>query len=227
MRIRANGARRALMALSMAMGITGGVGCGHESPEPPQYPGAGEPAITREAGTALVPSVGTVLPIDFDGTIDLAPVFLEEGGGLPEWDPNYQPPRLDGRMTGAGCVVSSESLRVTQGFELRCDAEDERLNFEVNWDSGENFHLLDVTRVHCGVTGSGEALSSAGFDTLSGEGTGLYNGVEGARIVFTLTDSAEAGVGDTADLVIFDASGAVVLDVAGVLELGEQQAHRK
>lgn len=58
-----------------------------------------------------------------------------------------QPPpeSLPGRITGGGSIFRLDGVRVTHGFELRCDANDKRQNLEINWDGGNNFHLTEIT----------------------------------------------------------------------------------
>ena len=50
-----------------------------------------------------------------------------------------------GRVTGGGSIFAtvngSPNVRVTHGFELRCDPNDKRQSLEINWDGGNNFHL--------------------------------------------------------------------------------------
>ena len=71
----------------------------------------------------------------------------------------------------------------------------------------------------------GEALPTAGFDTYEGTGTGRYNGVAGATIIFTFTDAGDPGNLDTAKIKIVDIGGNTVLDVTGHLQRGSHQAH--
>ena len=50
-----------------------------------------------------------------------------------------------GRVTGGGSIFATvngvPNVRVTHGFELRCDPNDKRQSLEINWDGGNNFHL--------------------------------------------------------------------------------------
>ncbi len=140
-----------------------------------------------------------------------------------------QPPppeaNAGGRMTGGGSVFKSDGERVTHGFQIRCDETDFRQNLEVNWNGGDNFHLLEMTSAVCPDTALDERPPTAGFDTYEGTGTGRYNGVDGATIEFTFTDDGEPGIADSAEMIIRDASGAVVLTVSGPLRRGDHQAH--
>jgi hypothetical protein len=126
-------------------------------------------------------------------------------------------------MTGGGSVFDGD-LRVTHGFQLRCDANDPRQNLEVNWE-GNSFHLLDLTTADCQDTPLDEENPVAGFDTFVGTGSGRYNNVDGATIELTFTDDGEPGRDDTARMVIRDVGGTVVLDVEGTLQFGNHQAH--
>jgi len=129
-------------------------------------------------------------------------------------------------MTGGGSVIYGD-IRVTHGFVLRCDPSQNSNNLEVNWDSGNRFHLESLTAVSCSDNPS--ILPNppkAGFDTLQGSGTGRYNGVSGATAVWTFTDAGEPGDNDTATILIKDADGNTVLSVSGNLSGGNHQAHK-
>ena len=132
---------------------------------------------------------------------------------------------LEGRMTGGGSVFTDDGVRVTHGFQIRCDEDDDRQNLQVNWAGGQKFHLTDMIDATCLDTDLEEAPPVAGFDTYVGTGTGRYNGEDGATIELTFTDDGEPGVDDTAEMVIRDASGEVVLTVSGSLQHGNHQAH--
>lgn len=129
-------------------------------------------------------------------------------------------------MTGGGSVFTDEGNRVTHGFQLRCDVENTPQRLQVNF-GGNRFHLLELTSAECSENGLTEQPPEAGFDTYEGEGTGRFNGEEGATIEFTFTDDGEPGDGDTASIVIRDASGDVVLTVSDNLNRGNHQAHRQ
>ena len=70
-----------------------------------------------------------------------------------------------------------------------------------------------------------DPLPVAGFDTYVGSGTGRDNGVSGATIEFTFTDTGEPGTGDYASILIKDVGGAEVLNALGNLDKGNHQAH--
>jgi hypothetical protein len=133
-------------------------------------------------------------------------------------------------MTGGGSVID-DGFRTTHGFELHCQLEntppDEPNNLEVNWDSGNRFHLDTLLTAKCTDDPNiDEYPPRAGFDTFRGTGTGSYNGVSGATAVWTFTDAGEPGVDDFMRIRITDADGNVVLNVQGTLTYGDHQAHR-
>ncbi len=146
----------------------------------------------------------------------------------PECPPPEPPEEEDRRrMTGGGSVFTTTGMRVTHGFQLRCDETDPRQNLQVNWGPGNRFHLTELTFAECLDTPLDERPPTAGFDTFVGEGTGRFNGVAGARIVFTFTDAGEPGVLDVAEMEVFDAGGNLVMTVSNTLDRGNHQAHRR
>jgi len=131
-------------------------------------------------------------------------------------------------MTGGGNVVSSSvgtvTYKVTYGDELHCDATKLPNNLEINWGKGNNFHLDMLTSATCTIDPSigGPNPPAAGFNTLTGTGTGKCNGVA-ASISFTLTDTGEPGSKDGAS---FNITGGCSLSVSGKLQGGNNQAHK-
>jgi hypothetical protein len=141
-------------------------------------------------------------------------------GGAYGWENLKQ-----GRMTGGGNFTCGD-LKVTHGFELHCDASPPN-NLEVNW-GGNHFHLEMLTSAECvDDPNISPPPPAAPFDTFIGEGTGKFNGVDGATITFTLTDAGEPGTSDTITVTIKDSSGATVLACpTATLDGGNHQAHR-
>jgi hypothetical protein len=139
---------------------------------------------------------------------------------------NTRAPR-PGRMTGGGSVFGTNSFRTAHGFELHCDKTNLPNNLEINWASGEKFHLEQLTSAFCY---DDPAIvpnpPQAGFDTHVGTGLGSYDGQPGAKAEWTFTDAGEPGTKDSATIKITDAGGQLVLYVSGNLEKGNQQAHR-
>jgi hypothetical protein len=141
--------------------------------------------------------------------------------------------QLPGRMTGGGSIFRSD-LRITHGFELRCDANDLPNRLQVNF-GGNSFHLLSLTNATCSNDPQlDEGQPVAGFDTYLGVGTGRYKangtkgqGVDGYTATWLLTDDGEPGTRDKLEITIEDPSGRIVLDAAGFLTKGNHQAHGK
>ncbi len=134
-----------------------------------------------------------------------------------------------GQSTPLLASVPVGDIRVTHGFELDCDkSEPNRL--EVNWGAngkGDKFHLEILDTASCSDDpdiDEGEPI--AGFDTYVGSGTGRFNGVSGATATWTFTDAGEPGKDvDGFIIAIKDKDGNPVLSVAGVLDVGNHQAH--
>jgi hypothetical protein len=133
-----------------------------------------------------------------------------------------------GRMTGGGSIICPGSAyRYTFGYELHCAREGLPIsgpnNLEVNFSSGEHFHLTQLTRGFC--TGPGTTTPNAPFNNFYGTGVGTLNG-QPAQIWFNLIDKAEPGAGvDIAGFTIQTAAGNL-LQCSNTLEGGNNQAHR-
>lgn len=172
------------------------------------------------ASGALVNSFAT----GADAFLPKAVVVVPPG---PTPTPNPPPPPAPccGRMTGGGSVFTTEGMRVTHGFELRCCGRPNRL--QVNWGPGHRFHLLSVTSISCTDDPTIDPRPrAADIDTVTLTGTGRYDGQAGAKIELKFTDAGEPGRDDTATMTIRDAGGAVVLTVSNRLTFGNHQAHR-
>ena len=128
-----------------------------------------------------------------------------------------------GRMTGAGERLLAPSVRLTYGFDIRCDAHARRQKLEVRWAAGNRFRLTRLTSVTCiDDLNVGPARPAAGFDTLTGRGQGRHNGRRGATIRFRFLDLAEAR--DTAHIRILDRAGRTALEIEGTLNRGDHRA---
>ena len=137
------------------------------------------------------------------------------------------PKELDGRMTGGGSFFPADGLRVTHGFELHCDADIGPNNLQVNWN-GNHFHLTKLTSAQCTDDPTiNPKPRTAPFDTFRGTGIGRYNGVDGAKIDFKLTDAGEPGTKDRIRVEIRGKDGHRVLRGTGAVKLnrGNHQAH--
>lgn len=133
------------------------------------------------------------------------------------------------RVTGGGSVFTARGIRVTHGFELRCDAKDKRQNLEVNWQ-GNQFHLTDLTAAYCwddpNINASHPSQPTTPVDTYQGIGTGRFNGVDGATAKWVITDDGEPGTTDTFTIEVTDVNGNVVLWADGPLKKGNHQFHK-
>jgi len=157
-------------------------------------------------------------PANFDNTADGYDVDGVQAQGLSC--------STTGRMTGGGSVFTTAGVRVTHGFELKCDPAATPQNLEINWGKGNKFKLDSVTTALCTDDPAvDQGHPSATFDTYKGTGTGKLNGVGGYTAEWTFVDAGEPGKNDKAKIVIKDATNAVILTVDGVLNQGNQQAH--
>ncbi len=133
-------------------------------------------------------------------------------------------PSAPGRMTGGGSAFTTNNVRITHGFELRCNLREPN-RLEVNWQ-GNRFHMTSLTSALCTDNPAfDEGRPVAGFDTFDGTGLGRYNGVDGFGIQFQFVDDGEPGTGDIARIQITDGA-TVVMTVGNYLDRGNHQAHR-
>ena len=153
-----------------------------------------------------------------------------------------------GRVTGGGSIFATingvPNVRVTHGFELRCDPTDKRQSLEINWDGGNNFHLDKlINSVICFDDPTtqpppppGTAIDTYAGDTLFNGSTGFHGfgyavgtgtcNKQPATIYFILIDAGEPGTADTAEYHIV--SSGCTLD-AGPAQLlkGNHQFHKE
>ncbi len=118
-------------------------------------------------------------------------------------------------------------------FKLFCDpSKPEKL--KVKWgkddhdDKGREFKLQKITQISC-TNDPNLPPDPAGFNTVTGTGSGTYNGRPGATIVFKFTDGDDPGPNkqkDFASIKIVDHDGNVKLNVAGPLNHGKQEPHK-
>ncbi len=133
------------------------------------------------------------------------------------------------RMTGGGTIGDKRfTATVTHGFELHCDVNDGPNNLEVNWNSGERFHLEKLQTASCTTDPTiKQAPPAAPFNTYTGTGWGYYNGTVKVNAKWVFTDAGEPGTKDWATLTLTNATtGQVVLTTTGNLVKGNQQAHK-
>jgi len=138
---------------------------------------------------------------------------------------NASVPHGVARWTGDGSI-NPTALRVTHGFGLHCSLNALPNHLDINWgDGGANrFHLDALTSVSC-FTVPAQCSSGVAAPTITGSGTGSYNGAAGATINFTFTDAGEPGVKDFASYNI-QANGSEVLSASGCLQNGNHKYHR-
>ena len=131
-----------------------------------------------------------------------------------------------GRMTGGGSVFTNDNARITLDFEMYCDLREPN-NLQVNWPDGNKFHMPELTYAICTDDPKiNQKPPAIPFDTLTGEGTGRFNGEEGATINFTFLDQGEPGKSDTVWIQIFDKHEQEVLNVEEPMKYGNLQAHK-
>jgi hypothetical protein len=145
------------------------------------------------------------------------------GGGSPP------PVKVDGRMTGGGNFLCTDAdgntVKTTHGFELHCDIADVPNNLEVNWDTGNNFHLDTLTMATCFDNPLiDQSPPNAPLDTLVLTGTGTFNNAP-ATVSATLVDAGEPGTSDTISITIVSGGITVLSCTDSVLDGGNHQAH--
>lgn len=125
--------------------------------------------------------------------------FAVTAGVLWAWFP--------GRVTGGpnvSVITPSGTTVVTSGFELYCQPEGTPdfhpvfgpNNLEVNWDSGNHWHMKQLEFSFCTSDGQSPAPppnTAAGGDTITLQGVGDCNGVDGIYGLFTFVDHGEPG----------------------------------
>ncbi len=188
-------------------------------------PYVGQALIPIESGGSILafnPATNTFTTFSTPVPIPAASpaVYQLEGNALV---PCGQSPSK-GRMTGGGSFFTPNGTRVTHGLELHCAVPSHPNTLEINWPTGNNFHLQNLTSVSCFLDPSISAgQPSADFNTMIGTGTGTLNGAP-ATISFEFTDAGEPGTSDQASISI--SSGTTTFTVPlTVLDNGNQQAH--
>jgi len=124
-------------------------------------------------------------------------------------------------MTGGGSVLATLPLgaQARHGFMLHCDPSQKPNQLEINWGNGNKFHLTQLGSSSCTKN---PALPDNGrsFNTLTGSGTGRYNGVGGATASWTFQDAGEPGTSDMGTLTVKDKDKNTVLVASGMLVTG-------
>jgi len=115
-------------------------------------------------------------------------------------------------------VSSSDTFKLSHGFELHCNVNNTPNNLQVNW-LGNSFHLEDLESATCiddGTPNEPPKSPHPGptLDTYTGEGSGRLNGECGASAEWKFTDNGEPGKNDEIiKLIIRNESGDKVLDI--------------
>ncbi len=135
---------------------------------------------------------------------------------------------VSGRMTGHGHEFNASGFdKVQWEFRNMLCAPGRRLP-DLKVEFGRNKFVLTAHTVGPTCTDNpliSEGNPAAGFDTMTGQGTGTLNGVSGATIEYVFTDQGEPGRGDTADFTITGRNGEMAYS-GGALDGGNHQAHR-
>ena len=215
-------------------GPTGNFNCFHPSGSPNTallgtalqnagYAGVGDIILPVGDIIPLGSSVVTFDLVDFGIVYGNTSIILETTCALP------------GRMTGGGSVFQSITNRFIHGFTLHCSTEAGPNRLQIAWGNGlgrgrrggaNTFHLQSLDSVICSDDlNLDEQNPVAGFDTITGTGTGRMNRESGATIEFQLTDDGEPGVGDSAWFSITPPGGGDPIVVGGTLLRGNHEAH--
>lgn len=167
------------------------------------------------------------------GVLPVSPVQAEHCGcqyeepDEEESEDEEEEDSLAGRMTGGGSIFAPDGVRLTHGFQLRCDSTDPRQNLQINWDQGNKFHLTSLDYAFCSDDPEIDpGRPFAPFDTFTAIGEGRCNGVDGASISFIFQDAGEPGVDDFGEIVIEGCPGGDDITVSGLLRYGNHQAHK-
>ena len=183
-------------------------------------------------GTVVIPNIadGAVQTVAVGLTGDFMRVTLNESGAIDDIALETEDEEeIDGWMTGGGNITEGRGrnavLFSTHGFIIRCDASFARFQYNDHLNGG-NFHLESVTSVECTDDGAiNPHPPAADFDTLTLIGTGRWNGVSGATVEVTLTDTGQPANADVLDITVWDDGGSIVSDREGNLTVGNHQAH--
>jgi len=186
-------------------------------------------------GIVAIPSVldGVVQTVNVGLTGDFMRITLNGSGAIDGIElQTGDEEEIDGWMTGGGNITEgrgrSAVLFSTHGFIIRCDASFAQFQYNDHLNGG-NFHLENVETVLCtDEAGYGPHPPAADFDTLTMTGTGRWNGVSGATVIVTLTDTGQPANADVLDIKVWataDQGVAPVSERVGNLTVGNHQAH--
>src|SRR5207302_2320923 len=94
---------------------------------------------------------------------------------------------MHGSMSGGGTF--GQTTKVTHGMAIHCDAGETPNMLEINW-AVNKFHMEQLTSASCSNDPNTPPNDKAGFNKISGTGTGRLNGVA-ATVDFLFTDGGE------------------------------------
>jgi hypothetical protein len=138
---------------------------------------------------------------------------------------------VTGRMTGHGQTFTADFGKVQWEFRNQICRSSKLPDLKVSWYDTNGVAQKFVLRQHtsggpyCYDTALSEGKPLAGFDTMTGTGTGTLNGVAGHTISYTFTDEGEPGRDDSATFRIAGPGGTIEFD-GKALDGGNHQAHR-
>lgn len=141
------------------------------------------------------------------------------------WNFGFRPirPYLPGRMSGGGVLVNGSGERVRHNFDLACDATRGPNRLDLGTAAGTfSLHQLTEAVCHDDPSAGPATAPRAAFDTYSGAGSGVLDGVP-AHAEWAFVDNGEQGRPDTGRVVIEDAAGRVVVIASGPVS-GNYQA---
>lgn len=190
---------------------------------------AGKTVTTTSSLTQTALEVKALIgtPLEVDLVVSQSHVDCAAAVFTPNPPPTTTPPHgpgpVVGWMSGGGQLANSE----THSLVLPCTTTQKhpKAQLQVQTPAG-TFRLDALSSASCTYDKSQGAPEQpdAGFNTLSGSGTGTCNGVSGVPVSFRFTDEGEPNKGaDEAHITITDHACPVQAD--GTVN-GNQQAHR-
>jgi len=130
-----------------------------------------------------------------------------------------------GFMTGGG-NISNQGEKVTYSFKIHSnDGRDNNSKLEISW--GKHKFRMDnlISSVTTNDPGIKSDPPSAGFNTISGSGSGQMDKNSGYTVEFKFVDAGEPGTSDWSSITIKDNSNITVLEASGYVQAGNSQAH--
>jgi hypothetical protein len=131
------------------------------------------------------------------------------------------------RVTGGGFLATTMPPldRAYHGFMLHCNTMTQPDRLQISWGNGERFHMTALTGVNCTDDALTPNPPGTTFDTIEGDGTGRYDGKNGAHVHFKFKDAGEPGTADSGSLTV-TMGGIPVLQADGLLLGGNYQTHQ-